>query len=169
MAAKNMSDYKSLTRKLHPTPKRVQELIPVFKIGEDGVFQLEDLPDGAAKLYDKAYLFEDANFYTLDDYEKKETLKQYCRMLNSMGASFKIVIMNNNRDLEKMRRDLFLRCADTRYANLVSSINAQVEQSVSENGSIEQVRLFVITCRREDEEQARDYFRSIEANLISDF
>ena len=169
MAAKNMSDYKILTRKLYPTPKRVQELIPVFKIGEDGVFQLEDLPDGAAKLYDKAYLFEDANFYTLDDYEKKETLKQYCRMLNSMGASFKIVIMNNNRDLEKMRRDLFLRCADTRYVDLVSSINAQVEQSMSENGSIEQVRLFVITCRREDAEQARDYFRSIEANLISDF
>ena len=27
----------------------------------------------------------------------------------------------------------------------------------------------MITCRREDEEQARDYFRSIEANLISDF
>ena len=130
----------------------MQELIPVFKIGEDGVFQLEDLPDGVAKLFDKAYLFEDANFYTLDDYEKKETLKQYCRMLNSMGASFKIVIMNNNRDLEKMRRDLFLRCSDTRYADLVASINTQVEKSVSENGSIEQVRLFVITCRREDEE-----------------
>ncbi len=169
MAAKSMSDYKILTRKLYPTPKRVQELIPVFKIGEDGVFQLENLPEGTPRLYDKAYLFEDANFYTLDDYEKQETLKQYCRLLNSMGASFKIVIMNNNRDLEKMRRDLFLRCADTRYADLVSSINEQVEQSVSENGCIEQVRIFVITCRREDEEQARDYFRSIEVNMISDF
>ena len=48
MAAKSMSDYKILTRKLYPTPKRVQELIPVFKIGEDGVFQLENLPEGDA-------------------------------------------------------------------------------------------------------------------------
>ena len=53
---KNMSDYKILTRKLYPSPKRVQELIPIFKIGVDGVFQLEDLPDGVDKLYDKAYL-----------------------------------------------------------------------------------------------------------------
>ena len=43
---KNMSDYKAADRKLYPSPKRVQELIPVYKIGQDGVFLLEDLPDG---------------------------------------------------------------------------------------------------------------------------
>ena len=47
---KNMSDYKILTRKLYPSPKRVQELIPIFKIGVDGVFQLEDLPDGRLRM-----------------------------------------------------------------------------------------------------------------------
>lgn len=166
---KNMSDYKILTRKLYPSPKRVQELIPIFKIGVDGVFQLEDLPDGVDKLYDKAYLFEDANFATMDDYEKEGALKRYCRLLNSMGASFKIVIMNNSRDMEKMRRDLFLRCADTRYKDIVKSINDHVEESVQKNGGIVQARLFVITCRREDERSARDYFRSIEANLVADF
>ena len=166
---KNMSDYKSADRKLYPSPKRVQELIPVYKIGQDGVFLLEDLPDGVEKLYDKVYLFEDATFAALDDYEKEDALKRYCRLLNSMGASFKIVIMNNNMSLEKMRRDLFLRCKNTRYKEIVDSINALVEQSVMKNGSVEQVRLFVITCRREDEKGARDYFRSIEANLISDF
>ena len=163
---KNMSDYKILTRKLYPSPKRVQELIPIFKIGVDGVFQLEDLPDGVDKLYDKAYLFEDANFATMDDYEKEGALKRYCRLLNSMGASFKIVIMNNSRDMEKMRKDLFLRCADTRYKDIVKSINDHVEESVQKNGGIVQARLFVITCRREDERSARDYFRSIEANLM---
>lgn len=160
---KNMSDYKAADRKLYPSPKRVQELIPVYKIGQDGVFLLEDLPDGVEKLYDKVYLFEDATFAALDDYEKEDALKRYCRLLNSMGASFKIVIMNNNMSLEKMRRDLFLRCKNTRYKEIVDSINALVEQSVMKNGSVEQVRLFVITCRREDEKGARDYFRSIEA------
>ena len=168
-AKKNMSDYKTLTRKLYPSPKRVQELIPVYKVGIDGVFQLENLPDGVEKLYDKAYLFEDANFATMDDFEKEGALKRYCRLLNSMGASFKIVIMNTNRDLEKMRKELFLRCQDNRYREMVSSINEHVEASVMKNGGIEQVRLFVITCRREDASQARDYFRSIEANLMADF
>ena len=74
---KNMSDYKTLTHRLYPPPRRVQELIPVYKIGEDGVFLLEDLPDGTKKLFDKAYLFEDANFATMDDYEKDSALKRY--------------------------------------------------------------------------------------------
>ena len=166
---KNMSDYKTLTHRLYSTPRRVQELIPVYKIGEDGVFLLEDLPDGTKKLFDKAYLFEDANFATMDDYEKDSALKRYGRILNSMGASFKIVIMNNNRDMEKMRSDLFLRCQDTRYRDIVASINSHVEASVMQNGGIEQVRLFVLACRVEDVDRARDYFRSIEANLIANF
>ena len=166
---KNMTDYKVLTRKLYPVPSRVQELIPVYRIGRDGVFLLEKLPDGVEKLYDKVYLFEDANFYTMDDYEKDSALKRYCKLLNSMGASFKILIMNNNRDLEKMRKDLFVRCRDTRYRDIVGSINTHVENAVMKNGGIVQARLFVVTCRREDEASARDYFRSIEANLISDF
>ena len=164
-----MSDYKELTRPLYPTPKRVQELIPVYKVGFDGVFLLENLPEGVPKLYDKAYLFEDTNFATMDDYEKEGALKQYCKLLNSMGASFKIVIMNNNRDLEKMRRDLFLKCENSRYRDIVHSINEHVENSVQANGAISQVRLFVITCRREVEMQARDFFRSVEANLAADF
>ena len=166
---KNMADYKALTRKLYKTPSSVQELIPVFKVGADGVFQLEDLPEGAEKLYDKAYLFEDTNFAALDDEGKEGTLKRYCRVLNSMGASFKIVIMNTSRDLEKMRRDLFLRCENTRYRDMVRSINEHVEKNVMKNGGIEQVRLFVITCRRENEQLAGDYFTGIEANLIAGF
>ena len=38
-----------------------------------------------------------------------------------------------------------------------------------QNGGIEQVRLFVLACRVEDVNRARDYFRSIEANLIANF
>ena len=169
MAKKNMSDYRDLTRPLYPAPKRVQELIPVFRVGFDGVFQLEDLPEGIPKLYDRAYLFEDTNFTVMDEYGKEGMLKQYCRLLNSMGASFKIVIMNNNRDMEKMREDLFLKCRNGRYKDIVRSVNDQVEESVRANGRISQARLFVVTCRRENEAQARDFFRSIEANLIADF
>ena len=78
---KNMSDYKILTRKLYPSPKRVQELIPIYRIGIDGVFQLEDLPENVEKLYDKAYLFEDANFAAMDFFIRKATTKSHSRMI----------------------------------------------------------------------------------------
>ncbi|MCD8397190.1 MAG: hypothetical protein LUD12_08420 [Lachnospiraceae bacterium] len=73
-----MADCKVKTEKLFKTPKYVQELIPVYRISEDGIFELEKKPDGAKKLYDRAYLFEDANFATMDDYEKEDFLKLYC-------------------------------------------------------------------------------------------
>ena len=50
---KSMLDFKEKSVKLSPGPKRVQELIPVHRISEDGIFELEKKPEDAEKLYDK--------------------------------------------------------------------------------------------------------------------
>ena len=36
---KDMQSYRQKTEPLYPVPKRVQELIPVYRIAKDGVFQ----------------------------------------------------------------------------------------------------------------------------------
>ena len=64
---KIMKDYRERTKKQYPLPSSVQELIPIVKIARDGVFQLEDGRDEDEKQYDKAYLFDDTNFATMDD------------------------------------------------------------------------------------------------------
>ncbi len=161
-----IQDYKTLTEKVYKTPKSVQQLIPIYRISEDGIFELENKPEGAKVLYDRAYLFEDANFATMDNAEENDFLKQYCAMLNSLNVSFKIIIMNNNRDMAKVREDVFLRCRDNRYKELTDSLNKHIENSlVKGRAGIDQVRLFVISCQREDINQARDYFHSLEGNL----
>ena len=100
---KSMLDFKEKSVKLYPVPKRVQELIPVHRISEDGIFELEKKPEDAEKLYDKAYWFEDANFSTMDDDGKTEFLKLWCKTLNSLNVSYKILVMNANRDMEKVK------------------------------------------------------------------
>jgi len=161
-----MQDYRRKTEKPYKIPETVQELIPVCRISEDGIFELEEKPDGSKKLYDRAYLFEDANFATMDDYEREDFLKLYCGMLNSLNVSFKICIMNNNRDMDQVRKEVFLRCRDGQLKELVDSLNSHIEESlVQGRAGIEQARLFVISCQRENEGQARDYFHSLEANL----
>ena len=47
---KSMLDFKEKSVKLYPVPKRVQELIPVHRISEDGNFELEKKPEDAEKL-----------------------------------------------------------------------------------------------------------------------
>ena len=44
---KGMKEYRELTEKLYKVPESVQQLIPVHKIAEDGIFLLENKPDGA--------------------------------------------------------------------------------------------------------------------------
>lgn len=165
---KHMKDYKELSQKLFQTPSRVQELIPIYKISKDGVFQLENKQGEV--LFDKAYLFLDTNFATMDDFEQEEFLKIYCSTLNSMNVSYKIVVMNNNQNMDKIREELFCRNEDGRFGTLVESLNKHIKESMQQGHfGIEQVRIFVVTCRRSNAEQARDYFRSIESGLAVNF
>ena len=167
---RNMKEYKELTAPVCPVPNHVQDLIPIYRIAENGIFELEKKPDDAMKLYDKAYLFADTNFATMDDYEKSEFLKLWCVTLNSLGISFKIVIMNNNRDMEQVRRKVFLYNKEPRFQKLAESFNEHMERAMLQgNAGIEQARIFIMTCRRQTMEQAGDYFRSLEANLAVNF
>ena len=167
---RNMKEYKELTAPVCPVPNHVQDLIPIYRIAENGIFELEKKPDDAMKLYDKAYLFADTNFATMDDYEKSEFLKLWCVTLNSLGISFKIVVMNNNRDMEQVRRKVFLYNKEPRFQKLAESFNEHMERAMLQgNAGIEQARIFIMTCRRQTMEQAGDYFRSLEANLAVNF
>lgn len=169
--AKNaMQKCRAMTKPLYDTPKSVQETIPIYKIAEDGVFLLENKNKDENKLFDKAYMFLDTNYSLKSDMEKEPFLKVYCQFLNSMNVSFKVCIMNLNRDMEQMRRDVFIHNEDPDYQVLVREANANIQSSIEKGrNGIEQVKLFVITCERQSIEHARDFFRTIEANIKTNF
>ena len=166
---KDMQSYRQKTELLYPVPKRVQELIPVYRIAKDGVFQIERTGEDGQALFDKAYLFSDTNFTPMDDREQGEFLKQYCSALNSLNVPFKLLVLNQNRDMDRVRRELFLR-AEPEYGELYQSFQMHVEAAMQKGRSgIEQCRIFVLSCRRADVEAARSFFRSIEASLAVSF
>lgn len=170
LVKKNMAEYKAATKPLFSVPERVQELIPIRSIAKDGIFCLEDRPDGEAIQFDKAYLFLDTNFATMDDFEKTDFLKQYCSLLNSLNVTFKIIVMNNNRNMEEVRKGIFLRNEDARFSGIIQSYNRHIEEALTKGRSgIEQIRLFILSVRRQDVEEARSYFRSIEASITVNF
>ncbi len=161
-----MQDCKRKTEKIYRTPKSVQELIPIYRISEDGIFELEKKPEGARKLYDRAYLFADTNFVTMEEYEKEDFIQLYRSILSSLNVSFKITIMNNNRNMEQMRRDVFLKCRNPGLRELAESVNRHMEESLMEGrAGIDQARLFIISTEQESIQQAREYYRSVESNL----
>lgn len=167
---KRMQDYKELTQKLYPVPKSVQELIPIHKISEDGIFLLENKPKGVKKQFDKAYLFLDTNFDPLDEEEQKDIFKMYCSTLNSLNTTFKVVIMNINQNMKLIRETVFIKNEEPEFEELVASFNAHMERSLLQGRcGIEQVRIFVLTYKAYGLEEARDYFQAVEANLKLNF
>lgn len=167
---KIMKDYRERTKKQYPLPSSVQELLPIVKIARDGVFQLEDGREEDEKQYDKAYLFDDTNFATMDDMQKADFLKLYVSILNSMNVSFKIILMNSSRNMAKIRKQLFLHTQKEYEKEYARDFNSQMEDALLKGRSgIEMNRIFLISCRKKSVEEARDFFRSIEANLTVNF
>lgn len=167
---KPMKDFKELTEPIYKAPSTVQQLFSIRKIGRDGICILEDKSDGEEVLFDKAYLFLDTNFATMDDIEKDEFLRQYCLMLNSLNVNFKILLINNNQDMEQVARDVFIREKDGQFSDMIASFNKYISDCVLQgHAGLTQIRIFVISVRKKDVRAARDYFRSIEANLSVNF
>ncbi|WP_373216218.1 VirB4-like conjugal transfer ATPase, CD1110 family [Ruminococcus sp. 5_1_39BFAA] len=167
---KRMQDYKQLTTRIYKVPKSVQELLPIGKISEDGIFQLEQKTEGAKKQFDKAYLFQDTNFAAMDEYEKEEFLKKWCVLLNSISVSVKCLVMNLNRDMKRAEEEVYLHSNEADQQELTEDFNAQIcSAMVGGRNGIEQVRILVFSCWKQSAEQARDYFRSMEASLQISF
>lgn len=167
---KMMEGCRSLTLPVYSKPKSVQQTIPIYRIAEDGVFQIEKKKENESKRFDKAYIFVDTNYSIKNIEEREDFLNIYCQFLNSLNVSFKIVIMNNNQNMEHIRRDVFIRNSESDFAPLVNDINQNIENGIQKGrNGIDQVKLFVITCDRQNVEHARDFFRTIEANLKMNF
>lgn len=164
---------KKMHEPIYKVPTSIQESIPVSRISEDGVFEIEAKED--ERLYDKLYMFNDINFCDLDESEKREKFRTYCDILNSLETNFKIQIYNFNEEMEKFREDVLLKYDRTldeedvkvKYAKAYNEIiNENMIKGV--NG-ITQVKFINISVEKDSFESARAYFNAIEPVLKQKF
>ncbi len=121
-------------------------------------------------LFDKAYYFMDTNFAALDEDEQEDFLEQYCRLLNGLSVSFKVLVINNSQSIEEVRRELFLREQSGNFREMIESFNKYLADCITRGkAGLTQSRIFVITCKKKNFSQARDYFASVEANIAANF
>ena len=80
-------------------PRKVQDVIPIRRIWEDGIFQV-------GNRFAKTYKFSDINYLVASPEDKKSMFLTYAELLNSFdsGATTKITINNrrlNRKDFEQ--------------------------------------------------------------------
>lgn len=157
------------TKKIWPFPSSTQEFLQIYGMSHDGICQLEEPHPGVNVTFDKAYMFLDTNFETMDDREQEDFLDRYATFLASMNVQFKIVVINNAIDVETIRQEICLK-PEGGYQEIKESFNNYVSKCLKEGLSgLEQTLILVVSCRRKDLTHARDFFRSIEGNLANSF
>jgi Type IV secretory pathway, VirB4 components len=175
MGAKMQSfnSYKNLTEPIYKVPKSVQQTIPISKISKSGIFEIENKAAGLDRIYDKAYLFWDVNYKSKDEFKREEFLKLYCKVLNAMNVSFKIEILNLNRDMQKLDDEIYLKQNESAladYTTIVDDFNKVMRDKIELGSSgIEQVKVFIISCKRQNYYNAKAFFNTVEQGLKTNF
>ena len=159
------------TDRIYKVPLCIQDTIPIYRIAENGIFELESPTNkdgGKKKLhqFDKMYLFEDINFSTQDEEEKEETGKRFETLLRSMNVSYKIIVSNHYADNGKLREEILQKAVSKEQEPLAMEYHQMIEERLQEGrGGLLQSKYFIVTCRKPDYESAKNYFNTIEFSI----
>ncbi|HAV90093.1 MAG TPA: hypothetical protein DCW44_02310 [Eubacterium sp.] len=162
------------TDRIIKVPYCIKDTIPIFRISEGGIFELESPYSETSKgkkqkrqhQFDKMYLFEDINFSLQDEDEKEDTCKKFEVLLRSLNVSYKIIVSNHYADNRRMRESILLKAVSEDRKPLARQYHKLMESRLMEGRSgLLQSKYFIISCRKEDFESAKTYFNTIEFSM----
>ena len=159
------------TERIYKVPLCIQDTIPIYRISENGIFELESPAnkDGVKKKihqFDRMYLFEDINFSTQDEEEKEETGKRFETLLRSMNVSYKVIVSNHYADNGRLREEILQKAVSKEMEPLAKEYHKLIEKRLQEGrGGLLQSKYFIVSCRKPDYESARNYFNTIEFSI----
>ena len=157
------------TERIYKVPLCIQDTIPIYRIAENGIFELEKPTSGSKKgihQFDRMYLFEDINFSTQDEEEKEDTCSKFETLLRSMNVSYKIIVSNHYADNNKLREEILQKAVSKEMEPLAKEYHKMIGERLEEGrGGLLQSKYFVVNCRKPDYESAKTYFNTIEFSI----
>ena len=148
----------------YAVPKRVQDLIPIKRIWNDGIFLV-------GNRYAKTYRFTDINYLVASREDKEAMFLTYSELLNSLDsdAEIKITINNrraNQRDFEK---EILMPLRDDDLDKYRREYNDMLISKATNGSGILQEKYITVSVIKKDIEEARAYFTLISADLKAHF
>ena len=146
-------------------PKNIQDVIPVNRIWEDGIFQV-----GKNK-YSKCFRFSDINYAVASKSDKEGMFLEYSELLNSfdVGATTKISILNRRLNRVDFEENILLSKCDDKLDEYREEYNKILLDKIVGANSITQEKFITISINKKNIEEARNYFNRAGAELINHF
>lgn len=160
---KTIKNIKRLEKKGINIPKSIQQVIPIKRIWEDGIFLV-----GKNK-YSLTYKFTDINYAVASKEDKESMFLDYSELLNSFdsGATTKITIVLRRINKKNFEDDILLEFKQDGLDIYRQEYNQMLlDKAIDSNGMVREIYL-TISVFKKNHEEAKSYFRRISSDIIS--
>lgn len=151
-------------REKYVIPRRVQDVIPIQKIWEDGIF----LTGGR---YAKTFRFTDINYQVASEPDKEKMFRGYSAIINSLdcGATTKITIFNHRMSQINFEKSILMPMQWDGLDDYREEYNQMLLDKATNGNGIVQEKFLTVSVRKKDVDAARSFFARVEADLSSHF
>ena len=148
----------------YTVPRKVQDVIPVRRIWQDGIFL-------TGNKFSKTYRFSDINYLVASREDKESMFLTYSELLNSLdsGAVTKITINNRRMNKANFERSILMPMQGDFLDEYRREYNQMLLDKATCGNGIIQEKYITISVVKKDVEEARAYFSRVGADLISHF
>ena len=148
----------------YTVPRKVQDVIPVRRIWQDGIFL-------TGNKFSKTYQFSDINYLVASREDKESMFLTYSELLNSLdsGAVTKITINNRRMNQANFETSILMPMQGDFRDEYRGEYNQMLLDKATGANGIMQEKYITISVVKKDVEEARAYFSRVGADLISHF
>ncbi|MBR3001919.1 MAG: TraE family protein, partial [Oscillospiraceae bacterium] len=148
MAIKTLKNILKIDRSQYRVPRSVQDVIPVKRIWNDGIFL-------AGERYVKSWKFTDINYLVASREDKESMFLTYSELLNSLdsGATTKITINNRRVSRNDLEKSILMEMKDDGLDVYRKEYNRMLmDKAMGGNGIIQEKYLTVSVPKKDIEE-----------------
>src|SRR5574344_2208660 len=148
----------------YAVPKKVQDVIPISCIWNDGIFKV-------GNKFAKTYKFSDINYMVASREDKESMFLTYSELLNSLdsGATTKITINNHRMNKADFETSILMPMRGDELDKYREEYNQMLLDKATGANSNVQDKYVTISINKKTVEDARTYFSRVGADLIAHF
>ena len=186
---KTLKRIESQSKEPFSIPRTVQDIIPIHRIWDDGIFQIgaEQKKPGAIKqfftkllrmlglktekelCFSKTFRFEDINYAVASKEDQEAMFLDYSEFLNSFdsSAAYKISIIVKKLDKEEFKNAILIPMKGDALDVYREEYNKiMLEEATGSNGFIQQ-KYITVSVFKKTVDEARNYFARISSDLTA--
>ena len=160
---KTLSNLTKQDKEKFKVPKKIQQIIPIDTIYNDGIFQV-----GKNK-FSITYKFTDINYAVASREDKEAMFLEYSELLNSFdsGATTKITISLRRLNKENFEKEILLPLMNDELDQYRKEYNQMLlDKAMGPNGMIREMYL-TVSIFRKNYEDAKVYFRRVTTDMTA--